>query len=294
MSAAVAIGAGTARTRELLNERLAAVNAVFRYQPQIDLRDGRIAGVESVLCVPGLHGFRPAIQLVADIGAAGLGLALIERQLREACREKCAWLRGFAHEFPISVPVSHWVPGNTLLLPLAQQILAECGLAPSFLEFEVDEKALGISMAALQAFSRVRDAGLPIAIDGFNAAHANLRMLAMMPISKLRVAALPLLRIGDGILEKAVFDAILGAARALGIAVCATGVNSPAILAAVLRQGRPTAQGTEFGPMLDGVEFLQCLRDRNETTATLPVMLPDHADSATDQEPQSRPAQMLS
>ncbi|MFI4889300.1 MAG: EAL domain-containing protein [Steroidobacterales bacterium] len=279
------MGRGTAHPRDLLKMRLAAVKAVFRYQPQIDLHNGRIAGVESVLCVPGVHGYRPATQLTAEIDAAGLGLALAEYQLRDACREQRNWLQGFAHDFPIGIPVSQWILGNAVLLPLAQHILAEFGLAPTLLEFEVEEKALGMSATALQAFSRVRDAGMPIAIDGFNAAHANLRLLAMMPISKLRVPALPLLRSGDGMPEKAVFDGILGAARGLGILVCATGVSSPEILAAVLRQGRPLAQGTELGSMLDGAQFLQCLRDRNETTATLPLLLPDNVGFAQDSAP---------
>ena len=49
-----------------LQERLLATGATFRYQRQIDLRSGRIAGVESVLCVPAKHGFLPAVELRAD------------------------------------------------------------------------------------------------------------------------------------------------------------------------------------------------------------------------------------
>jgi EAL domain-containing protein (putative c-di-GMP-specific phosphodiesterase class I) len=121
---------------------------------------------------------------------------------------------------------------------------------------------------------------LSIAVDGFNAVYANLRVLAMSPISKVRVAALPLLRSGADTLEKLVFHGILGAARGLGITVCATGVTSPELLAAVLSHGRPLAQGIELAPMLDSAAFLQCLQDRNETTATLPLMSPNIAASA--------------
>jgi len=265
----------TEHARNRLKTSFSASHAAFRYQPQIDLQNGRIAGVESILCVPGSLGYRPATELVAELDAAGLALALTECQLRDACRAQRGWLQGFAHEFPIGVPVSQDVLGNALLLPLAMEILAASGLAPSFLELEVEETALGVSVTARRAFASVRDAGMPIAIDGFNAAHANLRVLAILPISKLRVAAVPLLRSGDGALERLLFAGILGAARGLGITVCATGVSSPEMLAAVLRQGRPTAQGTELGSMLDGAEFLQCLRDRNETTATLPQLFSD-------------------
>jgi EAL domain-containing protein (putative c-di-GMP-specific phosphodiesterase class I) len=289
---AMAMGMGTENARHRLNMKLTASQAVFRYQPQIDLQNGRIAGVESVLCIQGPHDFRPAAELVAEIDAAGLGLTLTEFQLRDACREQRGWMREIAHDFPIGVPVSRWVLGNELLLPLAKHILAESRLAPWCLELEVEESALGASVIARHAFTNVGEAGMSIAIDGFNAAYANLRLLAMSPISKLRVAALPLLRSGADKLEKMLFGGILGAARGLGISVCATGISSPELLAAVLSHGRPLAQGTELASTLDSAEFLQCLRDRNETTATLPLMSPDISRSARAAEFGGFPAQM--
>jgi len=276
----MAIGKVTEHARSRLKMHLAASKAVFRYQPQIDLQNGRIAGVESVLCVPGTNEYRPATKLVADIDAAGLGLALTESQLQDACREQRRWLQDFAHDFPIGVPVSNLMLGNELLLPLARHTLADSGLLPWCLELEVEETALGVSVIARHAFTCVGDTGMSIAVNGFNATYANLRVLAMSPISKVRVAALPLLRSGPDTLEKIVFGGILGAARGLGISVCATDVNSPEVLAAVLRHGRPLAQGTEVAPMLDSAGFLQYLRDRNETTATLPTLHPAEVRSA--------------
>jgi EAL domain-containing protein (putative c-di-GMP-specific phosphodiesterase class I) len=286
------MGKGTKNARNRLNTMLTASQAAFRYQPQIDLQNGHIAGVESVLCIPGPHDYGPATELIAEIDAAGLGLALTECQLWDACRKQRGWMQDSAHDFPIGVPVSKWVLGNELLLPLARHILAESGLAPRCLELEVEESALGVSVIARHAFTSVSEAGMCIAIDGFNAAYANLRVLAMSPISKVRVAAFPLLRSGADTLEKAVFSGILGAAHGLGITVCATGVTSPELLAAVLSHGRPLGQGAELAATLDSAEFVQCLHDRNETTATLPIMRPDMAASARAMESRGIPAQM--
>jgi EAL domain-containing protein (putative c-di-GMP-specific phosphodiesterase class I)/sensor domain CHASE-containing protein len=248
------------QTRDPLRARLAASNAVFRYQPQIDLRTGRIAGVEAVLCIPGMREHRPAIELAAEIEAAGHGLALVERRLHDACRERRAWLRTVGHEFPIGVPVPQRTLLSAAFLPLVQGILAEHGLAASLLELEVDEAALGPSAAALRSVTLVRDAGISIAIDGFNAAHSNLRLLSILPISKLRVDPYLLLRISDGPSEALLFDGIIGAARGLGIMVCATGIASQELLSTVLRHGRPLAQGAALSPLLDGEDFLQLLR----------------------------------
>jgi EAL domain-containing protein (putative c-di-GMP-specific phosphodiesterase class I) len=51
--------------------------------------------------------------------------------------------------------------------------------------------------------------------------------------------------------------------------VCATGVASADILAAVLQHGRPLAQGMAVGAPLDGPAFLERLRDNDVDTATL-------------------------
>ena len=262
-------GFSSAQTRVSLGARLAASNAVFRYQPQIDLQTGRVAGVEALLCLPVLHEFRPAIELTAELEAAGLGLALVERRLHDACREQRAWSRIIGHEFPIGVPVTQRALVNAAFLPLLQRILEENELAPSFLELQVDEAALGPSAAALRSVTKVRDAGISIAIDGFNAAHSNLRLLSILPISKLRVDPYLLLRNGDTPSEALLFDGILGAARGLGILVCATGIASPELLSTVLRHGRPLAQGAALGPALDGEEFLALLRRSNVDTARL-------------------------
>jgi EAL domain-containing protein (putative c-di-GMP-specific phosphodiesterase class I)/sensor domain CHASE-containing protein len=258
-----------AQNRDPLRARFAAGNAVFRYQPQIDLQTGRVAGVEALLCVPGLHECRPAIELAAEIESAGHGLALVERRLHDACREQRGWLNIIGHEFPIGVPVSQRTLVKAAFLPLVQRILAENELAPAFLELQVEEPALGPSAAALRSVTKVRDAGLSIAIDGFNAAHSNLRLLSILPISKLRVDPYLLLRVDNGPSEALLFDGIIGAARGLGIVVCTTGINSPELLSTVLKHGRPLAQGAALGPALTSEEFLGLLRRTNVDTAKL-------------------------
>jgi EAL domain-containing protein (putative c-di-GMP-specific phosphodiesterase class I)/sensor domain CHASE-containing protein len=262
-------GFNSAQPRDPLRARLAASHAVFRFQPQIDLQTGRVGGVEALLGVPVLQEFRPAIELVDEIEAAGLGLALVECRLHDACREQRAWLSTIGHEFPIGVPVSQRALVHPAFLPLVQRILAENGLAPSFLELQVEEAALGSSAVVLRSFTKIRDAGISIAIDGFNAAHSNLRLLSILPISKLRVHPYLLLRVDDRLSETLLFDGIIGAARGLGILVCVTGVTSPELLSTVLRHGRPLAQGAALGPALAAEEFLELLRGSNADTAIL-------------------------
>jgi EAL domain-containing protein (putative c-di-GMP-specific phosphodiesterase class I) len=228
--------------------------------------------VEALLCVPGVQELRSATELAAEIEASGHGLALVERRLQEACREQSAWLKKIGHEFSIGVPVSQRTLANAAFLPLVQRILADNELAPSFLELQVEDAVIGASPAASRLINKIRDAGITIAIDGFNAARSNLGLLSILPISKLRMDPCPLLRDHDGPSAARLFAGIFGAARGLGISVCATGINSPELLAAVLQHGRPLAQGATIGPILTGEGFLELLRGSNVDTAVLPTL----------------------
>ena len=263
---------GRAYATDRLQGRLTFARAVLRYQPQIDLQNGWIAGAETLLCVPGARGPESAASLCAEIDAAGLTIALFEHQVRTACRVQTQWLRLFPHKFPLAVQVPTAVFESAMLLPIVLQSLDESGLDAGLLELEVEESAAIAGPGALRTLSRLRAAGLPIALSGINAARLNLRLLATLPVTKLRLDALPLLRAGDCLPERRVFDGLVGAARGLGLLVCATGVNSPQLLASVVRRARSLAQGDAVGAPLEPGDFLERLRDLNETTATLPIL----------------------
>jgi EAL domain-containing protein (putative c-di-GMP-specific phosphodiesterase class I) len=263
------------RLRSLIDQH----DGVFLYQPQIDLQTGTIGGVESVLCAPGPHGLQRGIGLVGEIEAAGLGAAFAALQLRTACRDQAAWSRQFKHDFPVSVRLSDRAFNAAGTLALARRIMSEQPTRPASLELLVNESALAASATALRLLDNARNTGLSFGLDAYDAGNANMRLLAMLPISKLRVDAAPLLRTRTGVAETLVFGAIIGAARSLGILVCASGVDSEELLRAVLRHARPLAQGNALGLALGSGEFLQLLRVRNEVTSTLTVLaqFPDGA-----------------
>jgi EAL domain-containing protein (putative c-di-GMP-specific phosphodiesterase class I)/sensor domain CHASE-containing protein len=274
-------GFNAVQARERLHTRLAAINAGIRYQPQIDLATGRVSGVEALLCTSGSGEVRPALKFVAEIEATGLGLALLEHLLQQACRDQRIWLRSVGHDFPVGIPVSQRTLANRGFLPLVRRILMENELAPEFLELEVPEAALGASAATLGALKEAHAAGISIAIEGFDGTKSNLRLLTLVPIAKLRLDPSLVRNIGGGAPEALLFDGITGAARGLGIVVCVTGVASADLLAAILRHGRPLAQGMALGAPVDGEKFLQLLRGSCvDTTSVRPLELDDAGDAA--------------
>jgi EAL domain-containing protein (putative c-di-GMP-specific phosphodiesterase class I)/sensor domain CHASE-containing protein len=275
--AAVAhVVANTAAARwEELQGRIKELNPVCCFQPQIDLQTGRVAGVEALLAGMATGDRQATLDFIAQVEAAGLGFALAQRWIQDACRNQRNWLRQIEHEFPIGVPISQRALEEPDFLPFVRRTLAEFELPPQYLELQISETVLGGSASALRALTAVQSAGICLAIDGYNAARSNLRLLTKVRITKLRIDPTLVRRIAVSGEEAMLFDGIVGAARGLGVAVCATGVDSPDLVSAAMRHGRPLAQGDALGPCIDAEQFLVLLRGSASETWNLPPIQVD-------------------
>ena len=271
-TATAAVGDNANWRQARLRERLAAATWVHRYQLQVDVRSDRIEGVEALVCIAEGGKERPVTEIVAEAEVAGLELEITERWLREACRERHAWSREVDCEFPVAVPVPLRALEDVAFMPALRQILEDCELAPRHLELEVPEAALTNSAVALRALREARRAGVLICIDDLGKGSSSLRSLSVVQIAKVRIDAALIREAAHDPTASGFVRAIIGAASALHIAVCATGVDSAEQAVALAGYGRPLAQGVAFGPPMTGERFLASLRSRDVDTAKLPIL----------------------
>jgi EAL domain-containing protein (putative c-di-GMP-specific phosphodiesterase class I) len=267
------IDAGSKGARgERLRAALAAIDAVIRYQPQVDLHTGRVAGVEALTFLRGAFDDRSSTTLVGQLEAAGLGLALAEQRLQDICAERRIWRRQIGDDYPIGMPVSQLTLEDPGFLPLVWSTLAAYELPARLLELEIPESVLDGGAASTRALAEATEAGVLIAIDRFNGERSNLRALARFPISKVRVDFALARELEDGSRMAKLFDGIVGAARGIGIVVCATGIDSPELVTAAEYRGCRLAQGVALGLPSDGEQFLALVRGSGVDTASLPVL----------------------
>jgi EAL domain-containing protein (putative c-di-GMP-specific phosphodiesterase class I)/sensor domain CHASE-containing protein len=270
--------AGAVGAWDWLPAALSSRVPLLRYQPQVDLITGRVAGVEALMVLDRPGDCGQATEAVARFEAAGLGLSIVERWLRDACMDRRQWRRHIGNDFPVGVPVSRQTLEDPAFIPMLRRVLADCDLPASFLELELPETVLNGSAAAERVLAELRDVGTPLAIERFTAAQSTLRSLALAPIAKLRLDPALVLEVGSGSQVERLFDGIVASAGALGLIVCATGVDSGALLAAAERHGCQLAQGATAGPTLDADRFLALVRGSGVDTASLPVLQLDEAE----------------
>ena len=242
-----------AMNRDLLNRLqldqamragLAAGHFRLQYQPQVDLRDGRIIGAEA-LCRwtdPQRGPVSPG-QFIAVAEETGFIAELGDWVLHQAVAQAARWHRD-GRELPVSVNVSALQFRDAGFVPGVARALAEAGLPPALLELELTESLLLDEVDAhLQQLQALADLGVQLAIDDFGTGYSSLRYLKRLPIHRLKIDREFIRNLPDDASDRAITHTIVQLARSLGLDVIAEGVETEAQHAALCELGCASFQG---------------------------------------------------
>ncbi|TAN81648.1 MAG: EAL domain-containing protein, partial [Gallionella sp.] len=157
---------------------------VLHYQPQVDLRTGRIAGMEALLRwqhpVRGLLAPNEFIPLLEE---TGLIVPVGEWVLREACAQNSAWQADGLPPLRVSVNLSARQFRQNDLVAAAHLALQDAGLAPEQLELEITESVLLQDIhATITVLNQLHALGIEISIDDFGTGYSSLTYLKRLPI----------------------------------------------------------------------------------------------------------------
>jgi len=198
------------------------------YQPQSDIRNGKVVGFEALL--RWTHPTRGAVSPATFIPIAeeaGAILDIGEWVLRMACKEAASWKNPLA----IAINVSAVQIYNEGFAHLVHEILLETGLAPSRLELEITETALVRDLnRALLTLRQVKALGVRIAMDDFGTGYSSLSNLRAFPFDKIKIDGSFIKSVNTNDQAATIVRAVLGLGRGLGLPVLAEGVETSAEL----------------------------------------------------------------
>jgi diguanylate cyclase (GGDEF)-like protein/PAS domain S-box-containing protein len=235
------------------------------YQPVVSLPDGDLFGVEALL--RWRHPERGLLQPDEFIGVAeetGLIDDIGRWGLEEACLQTIAWqeLRPDARPLEIAVNLSARQVGHRDLPRLIGEVLAHTGLDPASLRLEVTERVLvDDSDWAGDALDALGSLGVKLALDDFGTGYSSLAYLSRFPFDTLKIDRSFVEGLGMEQERDAIVGAIIGMARALGLAVIGEGVENHAQLDELKRLGCDYAQGYLFARPLPPEEITDLIRE---------------------------------
>ena len=247
-----------------LREALDGGQFELHYQPQLDLRSGRICAAEALIRWrhPTRGLVRPA-DFIAFAETSGLIDPIGQWALRTACTQLAAWR---AERLPLEYVSVNVSPRQFLrpgLAALVGEILQKHELAPGAVHLEITESTLfGDQPAASANFTALTALGMQLELDDFGTGYSSLARLQHVPVAAVKLDRSFISPIERNTGAQAVVRAAIEMSHALGKYVVAEGVEDAAQLALLSRMGCDIAQGHHLSPPLPAVDFAGYVRQR--------------------------------
>jgi diguanylate cyclase (GGDEF)-like protein/PAS domain S-box-containing protein len=220
----------------------------LHYQPQVDLRSGRIFAIEALIrWVHPLLGIIAPLKFIPMAEETGLIVPIGDWVLREACRQNRAWQdAGFA-PMTVCVNVSARQFREKNWVSRVANALRESGLEAKYLELELTESL--IMQDIEQAVATMREfqiLGVQLSIDDFGTGYSSLAALKRFPVARLKIDKSFIDDIPHDENGKAVARAIISLGQNLNLRVTAEGVETEDQVAFLRENNCDEMQGYYF------------------------------------------------
>ena len=259
----VGLAMESALYRALKNEEF-----LLHYQPQFDLSESRLVGVEALVRwrQPDSEIVSPGV-FIPLLEETGLIVPVGEWILRSACAQNKKWQDAGYPPVRIAVNLSSIQFQQANLVQTVRNALQETGLAPEYLELEITENiAVHNEEAVIGILEELRSIGIHIAIDDFGMGYSSLSYLKRFPIDKLKIDQSFVRDCNDGAHGDGIIRAIIGMRHSLKLTVIAEGVETWEQIDFLQRNGCDEVQGYFYGKPMPEDEFSSLMKRESMET----------------------------
>ncbi|MFQ6392291.1 putative bifunctional diguanylate cyclase/phosphodiesterase [Nocardia sp. KC 131] len=219
---------------------------LLHYQPEVDLRTGRIVALEAL--VRWMHptrGLLPPGAFVSVAEATNLAGELGRWVIRSACAQFAEWRRrGLATNVVMRINVSPVQLVSLDFVERIEDILRLFGIDGSSVCLEITEHVVVQDLARTQVTLRgLKRMGVQIAIDDFGTGYSSLSHLKALPVDAVKIDRGFVQRLGASTDDLAIVKSIIGLAGSFGLGVVGEGVETPVAARTLVGLGCYRAQG---------------------------------------------------
>jgi len=233
----------------------------IHYQPQLELPTGKIVGWEAL--VRWKHPERglilpPTFLPIAE--EAGLITQIGNLVLEEACRQAKEWqeLHPTADAAPLKMSVNisaRQFQHRDQFVREVARILEETGPAPGSLVLEITESMMMEDVEYyIATLAMLKGLGVLVAVDDFGTGYSSLAYLKRFPVDMLKVDKSFISGLQENPEDRAIIEAVVRLARALGLKTVAEGIETSGQLDWLRGLGCELGQGYYFSRPLPRCE----------------------------------------
>jgi diguanylate cyclase (GGDEF)-like protein/PAS domain S-box-containing protein len=249
---------GRLDTEIKLRQSIVNGDLCLRYQPIVNLADGRVVGHEALVRwrhpTRGLVGPDQFIEIAEE---TGLIVPLGAWVLRTACTQA----RLFQTRDPMwsqltmSVNLSGGQLGQRDLVELVASAHVDAGLSPEHLQLEMTESVLMDDAAhTITILASLKNLGVLLGVDDFGTGYSSLAYLKRFPVDVLKIDRSFVSGLEDDLEDSAIVAAVASLADTLGLITIAEGVETDRQQDILIGLGCSRAQGFLFARPLAATE----------------------------------------
>ena len=234
----------------------------LHYQPQVDIRSGRIIGAEALIRWDDEKlGIITPTHFIPLAEATGLIIPISEWVLHTACAQNKAWQDAGCAPISVAVNFSPRQFRQANLLETITQALTDTGLNPRFLELEITESTIMYQAEkTIVTLEKLHKMGVRLSVDDFGTGYSSLSYLKRFPVHKLKIDQSFVRDINIDPDDAAIVTAVIAMAHSLNVLTIAEGVETEGQLAFLDSLQCGEYQGYYFAKPMPADEFLALLR----------------------------------
>ena len=225
---------------------------VLEYQPQVNMADGSLRGLEALIRWdhPGRGRLLPS-DFIPWAEENGLIVPLGNWVLEQVFVDIRRWKRHGIHPPLVAVNISSLQLRQPGFLGFLVDLLEEHDPDTTRMELEITENIImHDASGTIRRLNQLADMGVRVAIDDFGTGYSSLSSLQRLPVTTLKIDQSFIGRIGPASSEDSIVSAIVAMAGSLGLGLIAEGVERELQARYLGRIGCHLAQGYLFaGPL---------------------------------------------
>lgn len=233
---------------EILKEALKESRFSMHYQPIVHLQEGDPHHYEALIRLRDASGNLLPPDVFIKV-AEKFGLATkIDCMVVSACIRKLAELERSGNSSGLAINLSGKSVGNTELLKLIRHEIAETGVDPTRIIFEITETAAFHNLGQVQQFVReAKQLGCRFALDDFGVGFSSFYYIKQLDIDYLKIDGSFIRNLRESANDRVFVQAMVEISRVYGMKVIAEWVENRETLSLLADLGVDYGQGYHFG-----------------------------------------------
>lgn len=197
------------------------------YQPQVDIKNGEIFGLEALIrWNHPQHGWISPAEFIPIAEDNGLIIPIGEWVLRTACSQMKQWRDLGLPPLIVGVNLSIRQFYQQNLAETIKNILEETKLPPEYLELELTESMMMNVEHTMSTLQSLKELGIHISIDDFGTGYSSLSYLRTLPVDRLKIDQSFIRDLFNNEDDTTIVSTIISLARHLNLEVIAEGVET--------------------------------------------------------------------